>query len=148
MSIANLHLGTHRLGRLVKRDPVDALRFELDRLQIIRLTDSMISAGTGTQGLRWANRTRGVAMRRDEGDAGPPEGGRTWLRGRLVVIALIVAAVLLVVFQNTEDVTLSFLTFDFTMPLWLVLVIFLVLGAVLGQVFEALRARRRRRRRG
>jgi uncharacterized integral membrane protein len=87
-------------------------------------------------------------MRRDEGVAGPPEGGRSWLSGRLLVIALIVAAVLLVVFQNTEDVTLSFLTFDFTMPLWLVLVIFLVLGAVLGQVFEALRARRRRRRRG
>jgi uncharacterized integral membrane protein len=86
-------------------------------------------------------------MRRDEGVAGPSEGGRSWLSGRLVVIALIVAAVLLVVFQNTEDVTLSFLTFDFTMPLWLVLVIFLVLGAVLGQVFEAIRARRRRRRR-
>jgi uncharacterized integral membrane protein len=65
----------------------------------------------------------------------------------LIIVAIIVAAVLLVVFQNTGDVTVNFLTFDFTMPIWLLLVIFLVLGVILGQIFEFFRRRRRRKAR-
>jgi uncharacterized integral membrane protein len=88
-------------------------------------------------------------MRRDDGGEPLPAdtGGRSWLSGRLIIVAIIVAAVLLVVFQNTGDVTVNFLTFDFTMPIWLLLVIFLVLGVILGQIFEFFRRRRRRKAR-
>jgi uncharacterized integral membrane protein len=64
----------------------------------------------------------------------------------MVVAGLIVIGVAIFVAQNTEDVTFEFLWFNFTWPLWLVLVIVFVLGALAGQGAMWWRRRRRRNR--
>ena len=42
---------------------------------------------------------------------------------------LIAVASLLFVFQNTDSVTFNFLWFDFRWPLWIMLVVFMAIGA-------------------
>jgi uncharacterized integral membrane protein len=63
----------------------------------------------------------------------------------LVIAGLIVIAVAIFVAQNTESIDFEFLVFNFSMPLWLVLVIVFALGAVVGQGAMWLRRRRRRK---
>jgi uncharacterized integral membrane protein len=62
----------------------------------------------------------------------------------MVVAGLIVIGVAIFVAQNTEDIEFEFLWLNFSMPLWLVLVIVFLLGAVVGQSLLWLRRRRRR----
>ena len=57
--------------------------------------------------------------------------------------ALIALAALLFVFQNTASVTFNFLWFDFRWPLWIMLVVFMAIGAL---VFWGAERRRRARR--
>ena len=57
--------------------------------------------------------------------------------GVLAVLAL------LFVFQNTEDANFSFLWFDFTAPLWIMLLLSMVVGAA---IFWGAVQRRRRRK--
>ena len=57
--------------------------------------------------------------------------------------ALIALAALLFVFQNTASVTFNFLWFDFRWPLWIMLVVFMAIGALL---FWGAERRRRIRR--
>jgi uncharacterized integral membrane protein len=73
-------------------------------------------------------------------------GGDTKAPIAMVVAGLIVIGVAIFVAQNTEDVTFEFLWFNFTWPLWLVLVIVFVLGALAGQGAMWWRRRRRRNR--
>lgn len=60
----------------------------------------------------------------------------------------IVVAVVLVVFilSNRKDVTVQFLTVDFTLSLWLVLTITALAGAVVGALVFARRQKRKARR--
>lgn len=60
-------------------------------------------------------------------------------------IALAVIAVLLVVFifQNTQDETVTLYFWEFTAPLWLVLLATAVVALVLAEVATFLRRRRR-----
>jgi uncharacterized integral membrane protein len=51
---------------------------------------------------------------------------------RLGVIALIVVFALVFVFQNTQRISLSFLSADFGAPLWLMLLIVLFVGGIVG----------------
>jgi uncharacterized integral membrane protein len=64
-------------------------------------------------------------------------------------IASLVGIGLLAIFmiQNTEDVTLNFLVWDFTMPLWLFTLIVAVLGALVWFGLGVLRRHRRRKER-
>lgn len=57
--------------------------------------------------------------------------------------ALIAIAALLFVFQNTDSVTFNFLWFDFRWPLWIMLLVFMAIGAL---VFWGAERRRRARR--
>jgi uncharacterized integral membrane protein len=57
--------------------------------------------------------------------------------------ALIAVAALLFVFQNTASVTFNFLWFDFRWPLWIMLIVFMAIGAL---VFWGAERRRRARR--
>jgi uncharacterized integral membrane protein len=76
------------------------------------------------------------------GPAGPPARAR--LSGGL--IATLAGGGLLGAFiaQNTQDVTLQFLFWSFTWPLWLFTVVVAVLGAVLWIGLGMLRRHRRR----
>lgn len=66
-----------------------------------------------------------------------------------VPVWLIIAGIILVfaaifVLQNTESITMEFLMFEHSMPLWVMLVIFFVLGFVLAEIWGYMRRRRRR----
>jgi uncharacterized integral membrane protein len=67
--------------------------------------------------------------------------------GLATVISAAVLAVALLAFigQNRDDTEVSWLFLDGTWPLWLVIVIAAVLGAVLSEVLGWLLRRRRRR---
>lgn len=67
--------------------------------------------------------------------------------GLVTVISAAVIAVALIAFigQNRDDTEVSWLFIDGTWPLWLVIVIAAVLGAVLSEVLGWLIRRRRRR---
>lgn len=59
--------------------------------------------------------------------------------------ALIALAALLFIIQNTETVAFSFLWFEFRWPLWIMLLVFMITGAVV--FWGAARRRRARRQR-
>ena len=67
-------------------------------------------------------------------------------KGRgFVVFALIVAAALIVfVAQNTTDTEVTWLFFDGSGPLWIVIIVAAVAGALLSEVLGFLWRRRRR----
>jgi uncharacterized integral membrane protein len=64
-------------------------------------------------------------------------------------IASLVGVGLLVVFmiQNTDDVTISFLAWEYTWPLWLVILVSAVVGAVIWFGLGVMRRHRRRKAR-
>lgn len=63
----------------------------------------------------------------------------------LVIAGIIIIAVAIFIAQNAEDVPIQFLFFEGLVPLWLIIVTTLVLGAILGQVFFYLRRRKKRK---
>ena len=64
-------------------------------------------------------------------------------------IAFLVGVAVLVIFmvQNTEDATLSFLLWDFTWPLWLLVLVSAVFGALVWFGLGVMRRHRRRKER-
>jgi uncharacterized integral membrane protein len=85
------------------------------------------------------------------GTGGTPggDGRRSGVRLSSGVIAALGGGGLLVVFmaQNTEDVTLQFLFWSFTWPLWLFTLTVAVLGSIMGIGLGVLRRYRRRQAR-
>jgi uncharacterized integral membrane protein len=81
----------------------------------------------------------------------PPGGGGADERRRLGggAIATIGGGALLVIFvlQNTMDVPVKFLFWDFTWPLWLVMIVSALIGAVVWFGLGVLRRHRRRQER-
>jgi uncharacterized integral membrane protein len=82
-------------------------------------------------------------------DAGPnaQAGNRKRLGGG--AIASLSGAAVLVIFiaQNTEQITLHFLVFNFTWPLWLLTIVTAMFGALLWFGLGVMRRHRRRRER-
>jgi uncharacterized integral membrane protein len=78
---------------------------------------------------------------------GAPSGGAASISGG--VIATLAGGGLLVVFmvQNTDDVTLKFLFWSITVPLWLFTLVVAILGSLLWIGFGILRRHRRRKAR-
>jgi uncharacterized integral membrane protein len=74
------------------------------------------------------------------------EGLDTRLVIRLVIGAVIVILTILFIVQNNEKVETSFVFFTVESRLWVDLLVAVLLGAVLGQLAEAMWNRRRRRR--
>jgi uncharacterized integral membrane protein len=58
-----------------------------------------------------------------------------------------VAALAAFVFQNTDDVPVSFLFWEFTWPVWLLIVVSAVFGAIIWFGAGVMRRRRRRKAR-
>ena len=75
-----------------------------------------------------------------------PDGKKLSIPPGLVAAVLLVVALIFFVVQNGDDVAFEWLVFDMTGPLWVVIVVASVGGAVLNEVFGLLRRRRRRRR--
>jgi uncharacterized integral membrane protein len=73
-----------------------------------------------------------------------PGDGRAGLGGGAIASISGVALLVVFVVQNTEDVKLDFLFWDFTWPLWLLTIVSALLGAL---VFFGLGVMRRHRRR-
>jgi uncharacterized integral membrane protein len=63
------------------------------------------------------------------------------------LIALIVVAILLLIYiiQNTQDVAVKFLFWSFTWPAWLLLILMLAIGFLVGLATGALLRRRKKR---
>ncbi len=66
--------------------------------------------------------------------------------GRLVAVGVIILITVLFIVQNSEKVETTFVFFNVETRLWVSLLVAVILGAVLGQLAEALWARRKRRR--
>ncbi len=62
----------------------------------------------------------------------------------MIVTAVILVGLVVFVVQNLEKVEVEFLFLSFTFPLWLVGVIFLALGVVLGWIWRWMSRRRKR----
>ena len=73
-----------------------------------------------------------------------PGDTRAGLGGGAIASLSGIALLLIFIVQNTEDVKLDFLFWDFTWPLWLLTVVAALLGAL---VFFGLGVMRRHRRR-
>ena len=67
---------------------------------------------------------------------------------RLVAVAVIVVITIVFIAQNSDKVETTFLLFSVETRLWVSLLVAVILGALLGQLAEALWARRKRRRAG
>ena len=80
----------------------------------------------------------------DENDAGLGTE-TTAQRGSIVLIAagFIVIAVAIFIAQNSETIPVQFLIFHGSVPLWLLIVVAMVLGATLGWVIALVRRRRK-----
>jgi len=63
---------------------------------------------------------------------------------KLVVLGVVLLVVLIFVLQNREKVQFSFLFWDFGLALWVMFVITLVAGVLLGMLGSTLLRRRRR----
>ena len=78
----------------------------------------------------------------------PPNGGGADERRRLGggAIAAIGGGALLVIFmlQNTEDVRVEFLFWDFTWPVWLIVIVSALVGALVWFGLGVVRRHRRR----
>ena len=71
---------------------------------------------------------------------GPSSGGIV----KLVVLGVVLLVVLIFVLENTGNVPMSFLFWDFGLGLWALFVITLVAGILLGMLGSTLLRRRRR----
>ena len=72
---------------------------------------------------------------------------RLRLGGGAIVSLAGVAALVIFMVQNTEDVTVDFMFWDFTWPVWLLTLVAALIGALVWFGLGVLRRRRRRKER-
>ena len=82
----------------------------------------------------------------------PPEDrdaakGRAGLGGGAIAAVGGLSLLVVFMFQNTEDVTVNFLVFEFTWPLWLMVLVSALVGALVWFGLGVLRRHRRRKER-
>ncbi|GMR03158.1 MAG: hypothetical protein BMS9Abin20_1527 [Acidimicrobiia bacterium] len=63
----------------------------------------------------------------------------------LIVTVVVIAVAGIFIFQNTDDTSVEFLFLSGRAPLYLVIVVSMILGALLGWIGSAIRRRRKRR---
>lgn len=78
-----------------------------------------------------------------QGTGGESKGGNGPLIGGGILLVLL----LFFIFQNTADTTFKYLFWDFTLPLWLGLLVTAVVAFVVGQLALLWRRHRRRKAR-
>ena len=86
----------------------------------------------------------------DRGSLGTTDDGRRdgiAFSGGAVASGSGIAALLVFILQNTGDVAVSFLFWEFTWPVWLLIVVSAALGAVIWLGLGIMRRRQRRKAR-
>ncbi len=83
----------------------------------------------------------------DETEAGAPDGQGRGLSGGAIASLTGAGLLLIFVVQNAEDVSLSFLFWSFTWPVWLLTIASALLGALVWFGLGVMRRHRRRRAR-
>ena len=74
-----------------------------------------------------------------------PEGANNRALGGGAIVSLIgVAALVIFMVQNTDDVTVEFLTWEFSWPVWLLTLVAALVGALVWFGLGVLRRHRRR----
>ena len=79
--------------------------------------------------------------------SGAAEGQGRRLSGGAIASLIGVGLLLVFMIQNTEDVTLDFLFWSFTWPLWLLMIVSALLGALVWFGLGVMRRHRRRKER-
>jgi uncharacterized integral membrane protein len=91
----------------------------------------------------------------DMADHGDPEGfsrvlkagGRSPFRVGLIFGSLVMVAIALLIIQNGESAQIDWLAFDFKAPLWIILFVTLISGAIVWELIKVAWQRGRRLRR-
>ena len=83
-------------------------------------------------------------MRQPDGGG---SGSSTKMSGGAIASLTGLGVLIIFMIQNTEDVTLHFLIWDFTWPLWLFTIVVAVFGAIVWFGLGVLRRHRRRKAR-
>jgi uncharacterized integral membrane protein len=83
----------------------------------------------------------------DDGTSVGAEEERALLSGGVIASLSGVAALAIFMAQNTDDVTVKFLFWDFTWPVWLLTLFAALVGALVWFGLGVLRRRRRRKTR-
>ena len=88
-------------------------------------------------------------VKQSPGDStsGAAEGQGLRLSGGAIASLTGVGLLLIFMIQNTEDVTLDFLVWSFTWPLWLFTLVMALFGALVWFGFGVMRRHRRRKAR-
>ena len=73
-----------------------------------------------------------------------PEKASRFSPASLALPGILLAAILALIVQNTQDVTLDWLFWSFDMPLWLLIALVGLASFLIGQLALLLRRRRRR----
>jgi uncharacterized integral membrane protein len=83
----------------------------------------------------------------DDSTSGAAKGQGLRLGGGVIASLAGVGLLLIFMIQNTEDVTLNFLVWSFTWPLWLFSVVMALFGALVWFGLGVIRRHRRRKAR-
>jgi uncharacterized integral membrane protein len=83
----------------------------------------------------------------DDSTSGAAKGQGLQLGGGVIASLAGVGLLLIFMIQNTEDVTLNFLVWSFTWPLWLFSVVMALFGALVWFGLGVIRRHRRRKAR-
>lgn len=83
--------------------------------------------------------------KRERFTEGSVEVSGTTVSIKLIIGVLILVGVAFFVFQNTQDVALSWLFLEFSMPLWGLALVLFGLGIVMGWALHLRRQRRKAR---
>ena len=83
----------------------------------------------------------------DQSTSGAAKGQGLQLGGGVIASLTGVGLLLIFMIQNTEDVTLNFLVWSFTWPLWLCSVVMALFGALVWFGLGVIRRHRRRKAR-
>ena len=83
-------------------------------------------------------------MRQPDGGG---SGSNTKMSGGAIASLTGLGVLIIFMIQNTEDVTLHFLIWDFTWPLWLFTIVVAVFGAIVWFGLGVMRRHRRRKAR-
>ena len=88
-----------------------------------------------------------ASQRSGASTSGAAEGQRRRLSGGAIALLIGVGLLLIFMIQNTEDVTLDFLVWSFTWPLWLFTLVTALVGALAWFGVGVIRRHRRRKMR-